>query len=81
MTKSVLIEETAMYRKRCVGCKHQIKLSSGYVICNYIIDANEPRGCDIEVCDKYEKGSTRKPLPDEQLVVANARNGFYWRNY
>lgn len=64
LVKNVLTEVLAMYRPSCKGCKHRVKISTSSY-CNYIIDMNEPRGCDVENCDKYEKGSAMKPIQKE----------------
>lgn len=52
-------------REKCKTCIHHSSgIYQGRVRCNYILDTGEPRGCDPEVCDKYERG-IRDPRKEE----------------
>ena len=44
------------FPKRCRACRHFLELNAREYICNYIDNADEPRGCPIdESCTRYEK--------------------------
>lgn len=50
---------TCKYRNRDLTYKEGAKKTqSGYPGCDYYIHEDVERGCDVEVCDKYQKGDS-----------------------
>lgn len=55
-------------RRLCYSCRYRNrnltytkgakKTQSGYPGCDYFIHENIERGCDVEMCDKYQKGDS-----------------------
>ena len=57
-TKSKYINTS---EKVCKSCKYGITFGQGYCYCDYLHKKGKSRGCEVGVCDKYEKrGGKRK---------------------
>lgn len=53
--------------KKCSSCKYSGTVFSSDICCNYFVINRKMRGCTVEKCDKYEKGSRislAEELPD-----------------
>lgn len=46
--------------KKCNSCVYQSTLGYSAKCCLYILHEGHSRGCDVDKCNKYKKGKSRK---------------------